>query len=71
MTATKGIAPTTDLTNIKRNAPYVWPCQYEVASSPPTHRTTNAHAPQPLQLHTHVQQVAGCLHVDNGGHDGP
>ncbi len=24
----------------------------------------------PLQLHTHLQQVAGCLHVDTGGGDG-
>ena len=26
-------------------------------------------SPDPSQSHTHVQQVAGCIHVDNGGGD--
>lgn len=32
----------------------------------------NLRAPRthPLQDHTHLQQVAGCLHVDIGGCDG-
>lgn len=28
-------------------------------------------ARRPCQQHTHLQQVAGCLHVDRGGSDGP
>ena len=47
------------------------------ATRPPTriartrHGHTNAIRAEKLQSHTHVQQVAGCLHVDTWGRDGP